>query len=133
MVSYMPTNRIPTVRVRRSAGFSPEALDLFRALEKVKPSRRFKDPRTQRLAELLGLTSEFWTVNYVNDVAPPCHPPHYQANVDWATCRALREQLLAATGLEPVIKKNPARKAGPKAEDAQPCHGAASDVTSRAN
>jgi hypothetical protein len=113
--------------------FSPEALRLFCELEKVKPRKRFQDGRTRRLAELLNLMDEFWTVNYVNDVASPCHPPHYQATRDWAVCRQVRRQLLEAAGL---IKKSPARaKRGAKAEDedAQPSHKVASDATPRPN
>jgi hypothetical protein len=71
-------------------------LRLFSELERVRPRDRFHDPRTMRLATILGLTDEFWTVNYVNDIEGPCHPPGYVANEDWATCRRVREQLLDA-------------------------------------
>jgi hypothetical protein len=105
-------------------------------LEGVWPSRRFSDPRTKRLAQLLGLTSEFWTCNFVNDIAGPCHPPDggYQANKDWAACREVRKQLLEATGL---TKKSPAKRRrrakADKDEDAQLYHEAASDASCRTN
>jgi hypothetical protein len=108
-----------------------EVLELFRELEKLKPSKRFADKRSQRLGELLGLGDEYWTVNHVNDISPrPTYSP-YQAQ-NWDTCREMRVQLLKATGL---TKKNPAGKARLKAdEDAQPSHKVASNVsTSRTN
>jgi hypothetical protein len=80
--------------------FSPEVLDLFRAIEKLPPRRRWDHPGTKELAKLLGLTSEYWTINFVNDVEGICHPPGCVANKDWATCRAVRWQLLAAAGLK---------------------------------
>jgi hypothetical protein len=85
---------------------------LFTELERVRPRDRFHDPRTMRLAILLDLTDEFWTVNYVNDLDPPCHPQGYVANDDWATCRCVREQLLDATGLRPTGKRKLARVVG---------------------
>ena len=78
--------------------FTPEILELFLALEKVKPRKRFADPRTKELAERLNLMDEFWTVNFVNDPSPrPCHRPPYQSYTDWHVCRAVRDELLAAT------------------------------------
>ena len=77
--------------------FTPEILELFLALEKVSPRKRFADPRSKRLAELLNLTSEYWTVNHVNDPSPrPSYQPPYQSHTDWHVCRAVREELLAA-------------------------------------
>jgi hypothetical protein len=81
---------------RQLLPFSPEVLDLFRALEKVPRSRRYPDPRSRQLAELLGLMDEYLTVNHVNDTAGQCHPPGYQSHKDWHVCRAVREQLLEA-------------------------------------
>jgi hypothetical protein len=96
MVNAMRTGmkRIPIAL----SHFTPEILELFLALEKVSPRKRFADPRSKRLAELLNLTSEYWTVNHVNDPSPrPCHRPPYQSYTDWHVCRAMREELLAAT------------------------------------
>ena len=64
-------NRIPIIRTRRPSGFSEEVLRLFCELEKVKPGRRYNDPRTRQLARLLGLVGEFWSVKLVNDVSGP--------------------------------------------------------------
>jgi hypothetical protein len=84
--------RIPIDRQFRP--FSPEVIDLFLALERVKPSRRYQDPRSKQLAKLLGLISEFWTVNHVNDVSPP--PGRAAAREPWIRCREVRTQLLEA-------------------------------------
>jgi hypothetical protein len=92
MVSLVPTNRIPLIRTRRPSGFSQEVLDLFVALERVAPRRRFADPRTKKLAGLLGLMDQFWSVNFVNDIAGPPIPAGGRR--DWVTCRAVREVLL---------------------------------------
>jgi hypothetical protein len=78
--------------------FTPEILELFLELERVKPRKRFADPRSKRLAELLGLEGEYWTVNHVNDPSPrPSHQPPYQSYTDWHVCHAMRLELLAAT------------------------------------
>jgi hypothetical protein len=89
-----PVRRIPFARSQRP--FSPEVLRLFVELERVPPSRRYADPRTRRLSALLNLMSEFWTVNFVNDTAGPCHPVGYAANWDWATCRDVRNEIVEA-------------------------------------
>ena len=95
----MPTKRTILGRPRRGR-FTTEILDLFRALE-VTPARRrgrqsFKDGEHQ-LMRLLGLTSEFWTINSVLDRSRgPAYPPGMRAYDDWHTCRAVREQLLEA-------------------------------------
>jgi hypothetical protein len=91
----MPTNRTPIIRTRRPSGCSPEAIDLFVALEKLPSRRRYPDPRSKKLAELLGLMDEYWTVNHVNDTNGP--PIRTIAQRDWATCQAVREQLLEAS------------------------------------
>jgi len=75
-------------------------LDLFAQLDRVPASRRhsqeFKD-RSYRLADMLGLTDEWWHMNSVLDTCvEPCHPPHCASFTDWHTCRALRLELLAA-------------------------------------
>jgi hypothetical protein len=62
-----------------------EALDLFIELEAVPMRRRgtqgFKDGE-RRLAGLLDLVSEYWTVNSVLDrSARPCHPPTHIAGM----------------------------------------------------
>jgi hypothetical protein len=86
------TRRIPIDR--QFLPFSPEVLDLFCALERVKPSRRFADPRTKKLAGLLGLMDQFWSVNFVNDIAGPPIPAGGRR--DWVICRKVRAQLLEA-------------------------------------
>jgi hypothetical protein len=86
--------------------FSGEALALFAEIECVPPSRRYADPRTRRLAKLLNLMDEFWTCNFVNDVAGPCHPVGYAANWDWSTCREVREELLG------TLRKKPRAETG---------------------
>jgi hypothetical protein len=87
----------------RRPQFGAEVLQLFLALETTPPRRRksqtFKDGERE-LARRLGLVSEWWTGNSVVDRGPkPCRPPGYIAQ-DWHRCRAIREQLLAATGLQ---------------------------------
>jgi len=83
----------------RRPAFSREVLVLFAKLEAVPARRRrtqeFKDGEHQ-LARLLNLTDEFWTINSVLDRGQPCHPAGYIANVHWARCRVMREQLLEA-------------------------------------
>ena len=88
--------------------FSPEVLRLFCEIEKLPPRKRFTDPRTKQLAGLLDLWDEFWTVQFVNNPNPPAWEPPYIAHTNWHTCRAVRLQLLEATGL---TKESPARKA----------------------
>jgi hypothetical protein len=99
----MPTKRTPISRPRLPT-LTREAIALFAELEQVPMRRRdtraFKE-RAHELARMLGLVSERWTINSVLDRSrEPCRPPHYQASKDWQTCRAVREQLLAAVELE---------------------------------
>jgi hypothetical protein len=84
----------------RRAQFSRETLELFQALEALsQDSDRFK-AGSRRLARLLGLTDEFWTMNHVHDrSAGPCWPSHLVAHHDWHRVREVRLALLAATGL----------------------------------
>jgi hypothetical protein len=89
----------------RRLQFSREALDLFQQLERVPPARRFDDERCKKLALLLGLGGEFFSVNYVNDIDGPPRP-WLAAHEDWKTCRAIRLQLLEA------IRKRPAKSTG---------------------
>jgi hypothetical protein len=99
----MPTKRTSIIRTRHP-GFSREALDLFIEIEKLPPRKRFQDPRSKRLAELLNLGMEYWTVKHVNDPSPrPAYYSPYQLQ-NWETCRAMRLLLLEATGLS---KKSP--------------------------
>jgi hypothetical protein len=91
MVTMPVTRRIPIVD-RQFLPFSAEVIDLFVELERVKPSRRFADPRTKQLAALLGLMDQFWSVNFVNDIAGPPIPAG--AREHWIRCRAVRAQLL---------------------------------------
>jgi len=93
----MGTKRTPRHRPRRPA-FSDEALALFARLEALPPRRRNR-AQIAELARLLGLTEESLTMNSVLDRSGPRHPSdEYVANTDWRTCRAVREQLLAAIG-----------------------------------
>jgi hypothetical protein len=96
----MPSNRRTLNRPRR-AQFSREVLELFAELEALpQRSERFIQG-SKRLARLLGLTSEWWTMNHVHRRdAHPCHPPYKTAFEDWHTCREVRLALLAATELE---------------------------------
>jgi hypothetical protein len=80
--------------------FSAEALVLFVELERMprhsRDSQEFKD-KSKRLAGLLGLTSEWWTINHVHDRSrAPRHPPWCVAYTDWHRVRRVREALLAA-------------------------------------
>lgn len=80
----------------RRPRFSSEALQLFAGLEGTPRAKAF-GAETHRLANLLGLTEEWWTGNHVNDASSaPLYPPGYQSFVDWLHCRAVRGQLLAA-------------------------------------
>jgi hypothetical protein len=84
------------------AQFRREALELFVELEGMRGQHRqeFKD-KSKRLARLLGLTREFWGGNSVLDRdRRPCWPPSLVAHHDWYRVREVREQLLAAAGLE---------------------------------
>ena len=90
----MPTKRTVIDRPRRPL-FSPEVLALFVELERIpRSSARFKEP-SQRLASLLGLTSEWWSMNHANDHSATPPIPALAA-ADWATCRAVRKALQAA-------------------------------------
>jgi hypothetical protein len=73
------------------------ALAFFLELERdPKRAKPFTDD-TRRLARMLGLTSEWWTGNHVNDRRDkPVHPEGYVAHVDWLHCRAVRKVLLEA-------------------------------------
>ena len=80
--------------------FTDEVLSLFRELEAWPPRRRRQQEyiaKSKRLAALLDLTSEWWTMNHVHNTDPPCGPKEGVARVDWVTCREMRERLLEAT------------------------------------
>jgi hypothetical protein len=82
----------------RRPSFSPAALELFTALERVpahrRHSRRFKD-QEHELARRLHLVDEWWTCNSVTDKSfGPCHPEGCIARQDWFRCRAIRLALL---------------------------------------
>src|SRR5262245_49366087 len=81
----------------RRPQFSRETLELFLELEALpQDSERFK-AGSKRLASLLGLIDEFWTMNHVNDRSPRPHmPPHLTAFEDWHRCREVRLALLCA-------------------------------------
>jgi hypothetical protein len=88
--------------------FSAEALALFVELEDMPRTDEFKI-KGARLAELLGLTDEWWTCNHVHDRSTePCYPPGYPAREDWFRVHDVRRMLLAATGLSAQRKKRPA-------------------------
>jgi hypothetical protein len=83
-------------KVRRPS-FTPEAVALFVRLESLWPRDLAFKQSSRELARMLGLVSEWWTGNHVNDRSDgPCHPPEYIAHSDWHTCREVREALLAA-------------------------------------
>ena len=86
----------------RQPVFSAEAIALFVELERnPRRGRPFTDG-SRELARMLGLVSEWWTGNCVNDRRPkPLHPPGYAAHQDWFRCRQVREALLLATGAGP--------------------------------
>ena len=86
--------------------FSAEAVSLFVELERTPhSSQKFKEG-SRKLAHLLDLVAEFWTGNHVNNRdRKPCHPPWCIAYNDFFRVRAVREELLAATG---------ERRAGPE-------------------
>ena len=88
--------RVPIDRPDRRL-FTDEAVRLFVELERVAPSRRFEDPRTKQLAQLLGLMGEYFSINYVNKTGGPPIPLLGQQH--WATCRQMRARLLEAAGL----------------------------------
>jgi len=93
----MPTNRTPIARSSRHPLISDEALRLFAELERAPRSRRgskaFKDGEHQ-LARLLGLVSEYWTMNSVLDRSErPPWPPYLVAYHDWHKVRAVRKAL----------------------------------------
>jgi hypothetical protein len=119
----------------RRAQFSAEVLALFTRLEtppgRKRNSEAFRDAERE-LMYALNLGDEFWAMQSPLDRSrKPCRGPEYFATTAWHTCRAIRLQLLEATGLG---KKSPTKKAGQKAEqDAQPSHGTASNVTPRIN
>jgi hypothetical protein len=81
-------------RERRTLTFSQEAIELFAELDaQPKPA----DAAVHRLARLLGLVPQYWTVNSPLDKSSaPVHPHGYQAHSDWVRCRQVRNELLAA-------------------------------------
>ena len=97
----MPTNRTPLQRARQRHLFTAEAIALFLELEGAPERAQPFSDDTRRLARLLGLTSESWTGQHVNDrSSKPVHPQGYVAHDDWHRCRAVREQLLEAAKLQ---------------------------------
>jgi len=94
------TKRTPIGRPSRHPLISNEALRLFAELEAVplreRDSQAFKDA-AHELARMLGLVSEFWTMNSVLDRSERPHwPDHLVAFKDWHRVREVRLQLLEA-------------------------------------
>jgi len=84
--------KLRAAKERRPA-FPAEALTLFVELER-KRAQAFTDD-TREPARMLGLVSEWWTGNHVNDrSAEPSRPPSYVAHHDWHRCREVRKALL---------------------------------------
>jgi hypothetical protein len=82
---------------RRMFDISEEAIDLFVELDHGAQRGAAFEEKAHRLARMLGLIPEFWTMNSVLDrSASPCHRPGYIAHQDWHKCRAVRMALLAA-------------------------------------
>jgi hypothetical protein len=82
--------------------FTDEVLSLFRELERVPKRRRWQPKwrtKSKRLAALLGLSIEFWTMNTVNDTGGPCGPEGGASREAWQACRQMRVRLLAAARL----------------------------------
>jgi hypothetical protein len=81
----------------RHPPFTPDAVALFIRLESLWPRNQAFKEGSRELARMLGLVSEWWTGNQVNDRSEgPCHPPWCVAHLDWHRCREVREALLAA-------------------------------------
>jgi hypothetical protein len=86
------------VAKERRPAFSAEIIELFVKLEHTsRRSQAFKNG-SKELARLLGLSTEWWMMQHVNDRAG-APPPWLAAHAAWQRCRAVREQLLAASGL----------------------------------
>jgi hypothetical protein len=106
----MPTKRKPRSRDWHPGRFNPQAIALFLELEHMPQSKqKFRD-KSHELARLLGLVSEWWTCQHVNDRSErPCHPPGYIAHKDWHKCRQVRRALLAAVASWPTAEATPGR------------------------
>jgi hypothetical protein len=91
----MPTNRTAIRRERRPS-FTPEVLALFLEIERKPGDQAFTDA-SRKLAQLLGLTTEWWMGCHVNDKSrAPCHPPTHAAHGAWYAVRETRKALLRA-------------------------------------
>jgi hypothetical protein len=81
--------------------FSPELVALFIELEAVPARQRDRQEwqaESKRLAGLLGLSSEWWSTNHVNDrMARPCWPREHYAYNAFYRCRVVGQALLEAT------------------------------------
>ena len=85
-----------TPKLRRPV-FDGETLELFCKLEGLPQSSQAFKNGSRELAHRLGLTSEWWTCNHVNDRSrAPCGTPGGVAIADWHVCRAMRRALLKA-------------------------------------
>jgi hypothetical protein len=77
--------------------FSRELIALFVELENTPVRQRGQEWQagSKRLAGWLGLTSEWWSTNHVNDrMARPCWPRGHYAYSAFYRCRAVRRRLI---------------------------------------
>jgi hypothetical protein len=97
----------------RRPSFSAETLALFIELEHMPRNRRGFNDKSKRLANLLGLSDAWWGGCDVHDRShEPSHPPEYAAHHYWHHVRAVRAELLAATGLVSFSNRQGGRHAG---------------------
>src|SRR5262245_11450793 len=91
----MPTNR-HAVRHPRRGRLTPEAVALFLEIERTPGGDQPYTDASHRLAELLGLTNEWWVPCHVNNrTSRPCHPPGYVAYDAFWKVLEVRKALLA--------------------------------------
>ena len=93
----MSGTRRTRISRQQHAPFTDEVVRLFIELEGAPERARPYSDDTRRLAKMLGLTSEWWTGQHVNDKSDkPIHPKGYCAHDDFYRCRAVRQALLEA-------------------------------------
>jgi hypothetical protein len=75
--------------------FSAEAVELFLELERSPNGNQPYSEASWRLAEMLGLTNEWWASYHVNDRSRrPSHPPGFVGYDAFWKCLAFRNALL---------------------------------------